>query len=448
MFPILLWATIAVALIAVAYAWDMTRDVFHPAMYLGPMLAFLYGWMPWKLWESDSLGGFFSTDQLEFVQILNFAGVSLLLACSLLTAHRTRRSSGPPAALSLRPSEVLLLGGILTGGLGLMAWLTLIVNAGGIGNAFGKPYSGGWDDSGYVRDGVLLMYPGMLAFFAAALRSPSWKLPYLGVAVLAFPCLLQALLTSRRGPTFVTVVTLAMGWFLFRNRRPPLVLTALAGLSLGWLVLFLVSNRGSIYIGSDMNFNTEVTEFVEKADTGNEFIYGSGTIISTYHNERHFWGKRYLAQILVRPIPSAIWPNKYEDFGVPELLFNGGTGDDFKTVLGWDGAWGSAPGLVADLWVEFRWGNLIAMGLIGLLYGWTWQKAITRGNGWIAQYAILAALSIYLVMQTIEAALFRSVLLSVPVWIVWGCVRRAQQRKLQPAGNPWQAAYVVQQKER
>jgi hypothetical protein len=139
--------------------------------------------------------------------------------------------------------------------------------------------------------------------------------------------------------------------------------------------------------------------------------------------------RRYLAQFLVRPVPSAIWPTKYEDFGVPELLRNAGTGEGFGDVLGWKGAVGSAPGIIADLWVELWWLSVPAMALLGWCYGFVWKKAVTRGGPWSSQYVILSALSIYLVMQTMEAVIFRTILLSVPCWLTWKWALRARSAK-------------------
>jgi len=184
-------------------------------------------------------------------------------------------------------------------------------------------------------------------------------------------------------------------------------------------VLFLVTNRNNIYLGSSFELSTDVGNIVEKPDTGNEYIYGAGTVLSAERRDHYFWMRRYLAQILVRPIPSAIWPTKYEDFGVPELLHNAGTGEGFGDALGWVGASGSAPGIIADLFVEVWWLAIPAMVALGWLYGFVWQKAVTRGGPWSSQYVILSALSIYLVMQTMEAVIFRTLLLSIPCWITW-----------------------------
>jgi hypothetical protein len=59
------------------------------------------------------------------------------------------------------------------------------------------------------------------------------------------------------------------------------------------------------------------------------------------------------------------------------------------------------------------------MALLGAGYAFTWKKAITRGGPWASQYVILSALSIYLVMQTMEAVIFRTLLLSIPCWLIW-----------------------------
>jgi hypothetical protein len=224
---------------------------------------------------------------------------------------------------------------------------------------------------------------------------------------------------ARRGPTFAFVIVVLMGWYTSRRKRPPVFAVGGLGFTLAWLVLFLVTNRSNIYLGSDFDVKTDVSGIVEKPDTGNEYIYGSGTILAAVRRNHYFWMRRYLAQIVVRPIPSAIWPSKYQDFGVPELLNNAGTGEGFADALGWVGAVGAAPGIIADLWVEVWWFAVPAMALLGWCYGTVWRKAVLIGGPWSSQYVLLSALSIYLVMQTMEAVIFRVLLLSVPCWITW-----------------------------
>ena len=421
MFEALILVAAAIAILGVIIALDGSRDVFHPLVFIGPMMVFLYGWMPWKINAAGGLAQFFERDQLLFVQRLNIYGILAFILACCGAGLRLRRRSTDAGTLWLSPVACrrLLLGAAVAGGLGLLCWTISIVNVGGFVHAFSASYAGGWDDSGYVRDGSLLMLVGVLlalsALSAGGPRTPSLAL----IALFGLPWTTQALLTARRGPTFAIVVVLLMGWFINREKRPPIFAVGGLGLALGWLVLFLVTNRGNIYLGSDFDVKSDVSSIVDKPDTGNEFIYGSGAILNAQRRDHYFWMRRYLAQILVRPIPSAIWTNKYEDFGVPELLINGGTGDGFADTLGWNGAVGSAPGIVADLWVEVSWLCIPFMAVLGWAYGFIWRKAVTKGGAWSSQYVILSALSIYLVMQTMEAVIFRTLLLSIPCWLTW-----------------------------
>jgi hypothetical protein len=302
---------------------------------------------------------------------------------------------------------------------GLSAWAITIINVGGIREAFSQSYSGGWDDNGYVRDASLLMFPASLLILSVIARF-GFRFTYLGLLLLFIgPWLLQAAFTARRGPTFMITVMLSMGWYMNRGKRPSILMTAAAGASLGALMLFLVTNRGNIYIGSDQQLTSDISSIVDTPDTGNEYIYGTGTILSSQQRQAFYWGRRYLAQIAVRPIPHSVWPNKYEDFGLPELTHNAGTGEGFTETLGWQGAEGSAPGIVADLWLEFRWLNIPILWFIGRLYATIWRKTYMVGEPWITEYILMSALSIYFVMQTMEAVIFRLLILSFPACLAW-----------------------------
>src|SRR5580704_1102676 len=105
-------------------------------------------------------------------------------------------------------------------------------------------------------------------------------------------------------------------------------------------------------------------------------------------------------------------------------MHNAGTGEGFAETLGWEGASGSAPGIIADLWVEFYWLNVPVLFLLGRVYGVAWRKAQLDGGPWIAQYIVLSALSIYFVMQTMEAIIFRVLILSIPMHAAWRIARR------------------------
>ncbi len=440
MFELLSWITVLFAIGGALYAYAGSRDVFHPLLYLSPMLVFLYAWMPMKLAASGGLDGYFQPDQLVFVQTWNTLGVAALVLGCLSLGVRVDRYA-PPEAEDGPKASILVRCGLVVGAIGLAAWLISIRNVGGLHEAFSRPYSGGWDDNGYIRDGSMLMYPGFL-LVALGVAMRGIRISYLALlAAFIAPWMIQAVFTSRRGPTFMIAVFLAMAWFLNRRSRPSLTLTVGAGLVLGLLMLFLVTNRGNIYLGSDQDFTTDITRIVETPDTGNEYIYGTGAILSAESRQSFYLGKRYLAQLIVRPIPSVLWPNKYEDFGLSELTRNAGTGEGIKEALGWEGANGAAPGIFADLWLEFRWLAVVAMWIVGRAYAWAWHKMNTSGGPWVAQYTVLAALSVYLVMQTMEAVIFRLLLMSVPIWLSWAIAQSLRPSWTAHAAPKWTAAY-------
>ena len=239
----------------------------------------------------------------------------------------------------------------------------------------------------------------------------------LGRASFAAPWLIQGFLGARRGPTFMIIIAVGFSWFLGRSRRLPNIVVLAGGLALGLLVLLLVSNRGNIYLGSDFEFSTDINAFVSEADAANEYIYGTGAFLTTMKNHDYYWGRRYAAQLLVRPVPRQLWPTKYEDFGVAELEFNAGTA---KTgMFSWNATAGAAPGIIADLWLEFSWGVIPIMMGLGMVFGILWRKAVREGGPWAAQYTIAMALSLYFVMQTMEAVIFRTIIISAPLWLIW-----------------------------
>jgi len=261
----------------------------------------------------------------------------------------------------------------------------------------------------------------------AATRTGILRFSYIPLLVLFItPWMLQAALTARRGPAFMITVIMAMGWYMNIKKRPSLVVAAAAGLGVGMLLLFLVTNRQNMHLGSDGEMTTEVTSMVETANTGNEYVYGTGAILAAEQTDKFYWGRRYLAQVLIRPIPSVVWPTKYEDFGLSELSRNAGTGEGFMEALGWEGAEGSAPGIISDLWIELHWLNLPALWVLGWFFGRTWRKTHVVGGPWITQYIITAALSIYFVMQTMEAVISRTLILSIPMWLAWRISRPRQ----------------------
>ena len=428
LFAFLAFLTGWVALGTVFLAYRKSRDSFHPSIYLGLMLFFLYSYLPLYLFYTDAagLGSFLSAKQLQYVQGLNLLGVISLCAGALSGDHNVKFRQSPHPGWMIPPTlhKRINRAAIFLGLIGVSGFLYGLANVGGLSVAYGRGYGGGAAVSGYLREAFLLTLPALLWLMATHVFRKLSSLDWAWIFLFASPLLVHGLLGARRGPTFMITVALIISWYLIRFRRPALRTVIVGGICLGFLLLFLVTNRSEIYLGSELRLQSPPTGYLQ-AHSGNEYIYGAGTILNADIKGEYFWGKRYFTIFFIRPIPRALWPSKYADasrlLGIPNLAEgNLGTGGvELAQTLGWPGAVGAAPGIVADMWLEFCWFAFPVLFAIGWLYGMAWRKAVSRGGLWIPIYTLMTALSIYLVMQTLEAMAFRFLLTAAAVWLIW-----------------------------
>ncbi len=423
MLLILIWLTVALVAGWTLYAYSTSGDIFHPLILTLPMYLFIYGYMPLNLIETGELFSYVTEDQAVFAQGLAVA-ILIAFAWGCMRGVDSADSLGR-RVITIPDATTLRNGAVAMGGVGMLAWLYMMATTGGLAGAFGTAYGGAWSDSGYIRDSVYLLLAALLLLLSPTLCAPRSYFWWATVVAFATPWVLQATLGARRGPTFVLAVGLGVSWYLARRQRPTILFASTAGAALGLLMLFLVSNRSAIYIGSDQELTTEKMTEVAVASESNEYIFSVGCITTARETGRYFWGRRVLAQVFVRPIPRAIWPTKYEDT-VPELEQNSGVaGAGLETVMGWREVPGAAAAMVADTWVEFSWGAIPVCFGIGWAYGYWWRRAVTDGGRWGTQYVILLLLSVYLITQALEAFVFRLIILSVATEWIWRRSERA-----------------------
>ncbi|MBK4728708.1 hypothetical protein JJD41_02230 [Oxynema sp. CENA135] len=449
-FEFFLFLTFLIALVTlggIIIAYRRSHDSFHPLIYLGLMFFALYCYIPLDLLYSDleGLRSFLSIDQLEYVQALNLLGILSLYAGVLCGDGRINRLDYSGQLWSLPPVVCKRIdrAAIILGVIGVVCYLYGIVSVGGITAAYGRSYGGGWSTSGYAREAILLTLPALLWIMTTHVQRRMSKLDWGWITLFTLPLLIQGLLGARRGPTAMILAAVFIGWHLVRLRRPSLSKLIAGSIALGMLMLFLVTNRSQIYIGSDFNFERGLSDSsITKAHSGNEFIYGGGVILDADIRNRYFWGGRYITVFFIRPIPRQLWPSKYQDaadfFGIPNLeTSNAGTGGTaLADTVGWAGSVGAAPGIVADMWIEFWWYFVIALYAIGWVYGMSWRKVIISGGLWIPTYTILTALSVYLIMQTLEAMAFRFLFTSAANWLImYYGTRNFSTRKTLNRGN-------------
>jgi hypothetical protein len=444
--------TAAIALMAFgAFLWAVVRirDVFHPLAFLMPMVLYIYVFIPFEMQYYDlARESEFTVGEFTSVQGLNATCILALIVGCLVGSG----SFGPVprfVAMSDLQVERVFRFALLLGGISLVAFAINVGNVGGLFEAYSREKGGGTAETGYGRDTIFWSISALallaLCFFHGGIQ------PRFIWAAVAFgaPMAIHGLLGARRGPTFVAVSSLAAMYYLGRNKRPRLAVFFGGSLALGVLMLLIVSFRDQFRIGSELfqnptavlgemfdRLDEERAETMERTLGSSEFVYGVDVVtrFSKGNPDSVYWGSRMLTIMFIRPIPSKIWENKYEDVGMGRYLVNVGLGgvDEFSAV-----AYGAAPGFVADLFAEFSWGAIVASFLIGFGYARSWFNAIHRGGLWLPFYVLCIAFSIFLVMQSIEAILFRLLFTAVPVIILWRLmVPRGTTEEAEPAETP------------
>lgn len=434
----LVWLTGITAFGMAYYGYRTSRDTLHPLLFLGPMLAFSYSLTPLVLVAEGDIWLWLPVDDMDLVQFYYFLGV-LSLSLGVLAAGSPRKLRRQPWMPSPQMRRQLRKAGLVLGGLGVAAFVYMVRNAGGLDGAYGEAHGHGWAASGYVREAFFWIIPGLLLLLMANSGRRICRTDKAWIALIAAPLLIHGLLSAARGPTFMILITLVVGWYMVRYRRPMLIVMV-AGLGgLGLLVLFLVTHRGMLHLGSEgFEFGgfEAILDFVGRASGGSEYIFGSATVIDASVTGEYQWGARYIIQTVIRAIPRQIWPTQYEDafrfFGIEGISSE--IVGDFSRSLGWVTTGGSSMGMLGDMWKQLWWLSLGLLFAIGWFYGRAWRRAVEVGGIWIMVYVVLVALSIFLTQQTFQAMLFRLMFLGGGGWIVWRLfIRKAWKQMSHPA---------------
>lgn len=409
------------------------NDTFHPLVYLLPMGGVTYVLIPSLLSENE-LFRHFTHDELVLVQGLNFACL-VALVCGVIVGDRglqrdSDRQDVFSATLTPVVQDRLHRMAVTIGFVGVLIFVYGLMNVGGFVAAFDSPKGGGWAATGWLRDLKLLVIPGIILLYMSR-KGRRWTPATWGwLALFSLPLLSRSFLATSRGWTFMGAVAIVAGGYLVYNRRPQFPTLLAGGTLLGLLMLIMVTYRGEIYIGSDFfagdrpSLSTMVEESLDRfvsTGVGNEFVYGTYTVLLAQEENDHYWGRRYLVYTVIRPIPSLIWPNKYTALGTEGIRFNAGTmGEDQSAPIYEQFPNGMAPGIVGDLFVEFSWGAIPAAFLFGWVFGVGWRRFLVEGGIWTIVYLALFAFSVFAMMQTVPAAFFsRFLIVVVPTVLLW-----------------------------
>ncbi len=204
----------------------------------------------------------------------------------------------------------------------------MVHTGGGLLEVFSHPKAYLSAPSGYIQDLPMMAYPAIV-LLAITLRSRKIRLSHIVLAFFfASPHLIMASLGGRRGPAFLVVCTLTISWYVAKNQMPslPTVVGMIGGLGVlcsSFSQIAIISILVRKWTSTPRHSPTSV---VENAGSSQEFIYSGGIMLTAEHFDRFYWGKRYLALFLVRPIPKQLWPTKYEDLGMNWMVTAPGLG--------------------------------------------------------------------------------------------------------------------------
>lgn len=403
--------------------WLRFRDPFHPLIVFLPQFGFLYGYMPYALNREDPARFFLwvgGEDVYRYQAITLGLIVCLILGVVRVTGSMDRAKAcwqliPVPGASSIRMIAV---------GLGLVswsAWLYMVHASGGFEAAYGSAYGGGWVSSGYIREmrfvglaGGLLIY---LLRVGRGMRLIDWILVVLCVA----PTLFHAVLGARRGPAFLSLIVLVGGYIYFMRKKIPVFLVLGGGALAAVLMLFLVANRTSLYLGSELTDLRNPYEHMLRWES-NEYLIGAAAVryADTYGA---FYGRRQAAWIVGRILPRSVWPNVYVE--LPQMLGidvdlrrNGGVSrEGIASVSNFEPTVGAAEAFTGGLWMEFGIFSFLVAFLIGRFYGSVWKQARTRLSARVI-YLLMVALTIYLITQALDPWLYRLIFYGVPILLI------------------------------
>lgn len=416
--------TALVILGAMALAYSRSRDALHPLMFLGPMLLFVYVIRPGMLLYRDQLQMFMTIEQVAFAQMFFCISIAML-CCGALWGSGSRRGRvwfGIDSSMRRRLVKLGWLLGILAVG----SYWYCLHRSGGFLTVYSRAKGQFSAGSGWINELVNFSIPAVVLMVLAWNGDRRYRHYLLPAAVFASPLLMHGLFGARRGPTFMILAAALVAWYVRSKQRVSLwKVTTRFGL-ICLLAMFLVSQRKNIYLGSE--FDVDMGNFwnrisAEEVNHSDDTVLMYGFVNAVADSGTCFWGLRYAATYLVRPIPRQLWPTKYNDLGlgwmVKQTEFGGIPDDQWQAILGWVPVRGSAVGFAGDLFIEVRWGAPIGCFFLGWFFGYLWRSASRHGGLWTLLYVQSAALSIYVPTQSVSAVFHRFLFMAVPTYFIW-----------------------------
>jgi hypothetical protein len=231
-------------------------------------------------------------------------------------------------------------------------------------------------NTAYLYDGLWWVLCGavMMILGTAHFKASKWRkaVPVLFLAVV----FAQAMLTGSRTPLFAAVTTYFVSYAI-AHRQTVSLSRAMAILAfVGCGVLLMLGYRDILHFGEQKAINTPTlaralltaTDPDESSQqtgpTGNEFIFHAATIDTVDQSGKLDYGLSWIYYLAVSPIPKLWWPDKHSPQSGSIKV------DDIAAYLGVPIAYGSCPGIVADVYMRF--------GVFSILFMWGLGRVLRR----------------------------------------------------------------------
>lgn len=411
-------------------AYRRTRDVFHPSILFALLCTMMYVILPGYLMltQGAEVALFLSQDQI--VTALSVV-LAVLFGCIVGFWAASRRQSA--VTLSLHSCEAridqrygrrIVTAGLIFLFLGALGYVMNLADYGWASVlAVDAERYAEERPTGYLGELTHALLPAALIGGFLWARSPYRRVGLLVLLLGLFPWMLSAVAGGRRGPAIIALAGLLFATFFWRRSLRPSIFVAWVSL-LALVVTFLIANRGVLEQGRYGTW-AELSEAIYlNVFEGNEFVYGSAAIALRAETGEFYWGRRHVMTYLVRPVPRQLWPTKYEDaaewLGLPDWRESNHAvfPSTAAFVLGWTAPLGAAPGLAADLWIDWGPAAPIAGGVITYLLTLLWWRARMGQICTGVLYGVAFVLMAYLVTQGLEAFLVRFLFVALVVLAV------------------------------
>jgi hypothetical protein len=402
---------------------------------------FLYFIQPFFLLQSGEADVFLSDWQLSKAILV----AALMLACFMHGWLREPRSSRTPATTEWNPRSLWNFGfGTALAGMSLYG--IFLQRSGGMLQAYSKAHGAGMayqDNTAYLYNGPWWMLSGtaMMICATSRLAMPLWR-RVLSVLIL---CLVvgQAVLTGSRGPLFSAATTLILSYALARRKHVSLRKAGAALMAIGVAALLMLGYRSVLHLGETMAQTVDLATALQPAvgvsseygksgrETGQEFVFHALALDTVDKTLKVSLGFDWASFLVINPIPKILWPEKY----YPETRRI--TLDDIWENGGIRIAFGSAPGIVADLYMVAGPASVFLFYFLGKLSRRLHTAAVLGESPLaICSYVLFYALSLQVFAQGFGTIFVPYLYAMAPVVLFrWMSGRGRRHRVLFPGGT-------------